>query len=397
MMTKSKLKELRDEAETVVAKAQAIAAKTQLEGREFTTDERREFDNSMAKSRSLLEQIKEGRRDLEVFDAAKSLASEIGSPEGEGGQAKGRGYLALGRKAVAGTVSGIAEKMTYDQAGGTKALLPSGAVVSTVPMLAESPIALGRRVLSLLDAVPAITRAAHYSYLRQNGRTNNAAPVAIGATKPTTVLGLENIEAALEVVAHLSEPVHSYWLTDNTNLEQFIAAELLYGLQVALENQFLNGSGASPQLDGVLGASGIQVQAFATNLLTTTRQAITKAETAGHEPGLFVLAPGDWEALELARTDTAGQLELGGPVDRAARKVWGVPVAVSTALPAKTGALLDLSSVGISTDANGIEVKWSENVADDFTKNQTRARVEGRFQADVFQPLGVVKIATATA
>ncbi|QCQ93244.1 phage major capsid protein [Rhodococcus sp. SGAir0479] len=145
--------------------------------------------------------------------------------------------------------------------------------------------------------------------------------------------------------------MHSYWLTDNANLEQFVADELQYGLQVALESQFLSGSGASPQLDGILGVSGIQVQAYANNLLTTTRQAITKAETAGHEPGLFVLSPGDWESLELARTDTVGQLELGRPVDRTARKVWGVPVVVTTALPAKTGALLDLASVGISTDS----------------------------------------------
>lgn len=42
-------------------------------------------------------------------------------------------------------------------------------------------------------------------------------------------------------------------------------------------------------------------------------------------------------------------------------------------------------------------MKWSENVSDDIAKNQTRARVEGRFQADVFQPLGVVKSATAAA
>ncbi|WP_175420540.1 hypothetical protein [Rhodococcus sp. SGAir0479] len=51
--------------------------------------------------------------------------------------------------------------MTYEQPSGAKALLPAGAVVSTVPMLAESPIAQGRRALSLPDAIPAVTRAAN--------------------------------------------------------------------------------------------------------------------------------------------------------------------------------------------------------------------------------------------
>ncbi|MBM4653531.1 phage major capsid protein [Rhodococcus hoagii] len=392
-MSKARLKSLQESALAAAKEAREIAEKAQAERRDFTADEATRYKAAMTRGGELLEQVKAAKRDVEILDLTQQFADEIGPTSG----AKGRGYLALGRKAAAGMASKIAGQMTYDQPSGAKALLPAGAVVSTVPMLAESPIAQGRRALSLLDAIPAVTRAANYSYLRQNGRTNNAAPVAVGATKPTTLLGVENIEAALEVVAHLSEPVHSYWLTDNANLEQFIADELVYGLQLALESQFLNGSGESPQLNGILGVSGIQTQGFAADLLTTTRQAITKAETAGHEPGLFVLSPGDWEALELARTDTAGQLELGGPVDRAARKVWGVPVVVTTALPAKTGTLLDLESVGISTDANGVEVKWSENVADDFAKNQTRARVEGRFQADVFQPLGVVKIATATA
>ncbi|MEV0946995.1 hypothetical protein [Rhodococcus sp. NPDC049939] len=47
-----------------------------------------------------------------------------------------------------------------------------------------------------------------------------------------------------------------------------------------------------------------------------------------------------------------------------------------------------------STDQSGVQVQWSENESDDFSKNQIRARVEGRFQIDVFQPLGIVKIAT---
>ncbi|WP_028479757.1 hypothetical protein [Nocardia sp. CNY236] len=66
-------------------------------------------------------------------------------------------------------------------------------------------------------------------------------------------------------------------------------------------------------------------------------------------------------------------------------------------MPTTTGLLLDLSAVGLSTDGAGIDTSWSENVGDDFAKNQFRARVEGRFEVDVRQPLGIVKIATVSA
>ena len=47
--------------------------------------------------------------------------------------------------------------------------------------------------------------------------------------------------------------------------------------------------------------SGIQVQAYATSVLTTLRKGLTKLETAGYAAGAIVLHPTDWEGVELAR------------------------------------------------------------------------------------------------
>ncbi|WP_280215926.1 phage major capsid protein [Nocardia cyriacigeorgica] len=396
MMTKTKLGDLQKAALAATEAARTIAGPAEKAGRALTATEQRDYDAEMTKARELLAQIKQGKADLEVIDAAKGLAYDIGRPLADGERPAGGigAHLALTGAAVKGVARQIATRMAPADGTGRKALLPTGSTVTDVPMVAESPFALGRPALSLLDVLTLTQRLPKYTYLRQTARTNNAAPVAMGATKPTTVLGLTEVEAELHVVAHLSEPIPKYWLSDSAALEQFVADELLFGLRQALEAQVLNGDGLGENLTGFANVSGIQTQAFATDLLTTTRAAITKAETAGHEAGTFVLSPGDWEKLELARTDTAGQLELGGPVDRAARKLWGVPVTLSLGLPASTGLLLDLSAVGLSTDGDGIDTSWSENVSDDFAKNQLRARVEGRFEVDVYKPLGVVKIAT---
>ena len=67
---------------------------------------------------------------------------------------------------------------------------------------------------------------AEYAFLRQTARTNNAAVVAEGATKPTSVYSVTRVEQSLAVVAHLSEGIPRYWLLDTTSLETFKKASL---------------------------------------------------------------------------------------------------------------------------------------------------------------------------
>ncbi|TLF52020.1 HK97 family phage prohead protease [Nocardia cyriacigeorgica] len=397
LMYGNRIQTLTKERDAHLATAKSILDAADSDGRELTADEVQRVEHATAQAKALDEPIQHAQRDAEVYNTAKSLAAEIGEPLNGRDErpADGTGaHLALTGAAAKTLARRIATQMTPQDAKGRKALLPSGSTVTDVPMVAESPFALGRVALSVLDVLTVTAQSPKYSYLRQTLRTNNAAPVADGATKPTSVLGLIEVEAALHVIAHMSEPIPKYWLADAAGLERFVADELLYGLRQALEAQVLNGDGLGDNLTGIANVTGIQTQAFATDLLTTTRAAITKVEVQGHTPGTFVLSPADWEKLELARTDTAGQLELGGPIDRAARKLWGVPVTLSLGLPASTGLLLDLSAADISTDHAGIETIWQDSHADDFAKNQLRARVEGRFEVNVTNPLGVVKIAT---
>lgn len=336
---------------------------------------------------------------LEGMGGVRSMRPDHGSLDGgprySETKSVGRGYMDVSTKSFGALADRVAPGMCSDNAYGQKALLPAGSTAVSVTVRPE--IATTAKPMSeLLAALPVVTQSSPvFRYLRQTARTNNAAVVAAGAAKPTSVYGLTPIEGELQVIAHLSEAIDKYALADVGNLQRFVADELLYGLHRALEQQVLNGTGTG-QLTGLLQTGGIQTQAFATDLITTTRQAVTKIENIGHTAGTFVLSPADWETLELARTDTAGSLELGGPVDRAKRTLWGVPIAICNALPAKTALLLDPSAVAIDTDAK-VEVLWSDNVGDDFSKNQLRARCESRYHVSVYQPLGVVKLTTAAA
>lgn len=101
------------------------------------------------------------------------------------------------------------------------------------------------------------------------------AVVAEGAVKPTSVLSVTRVEQSLQVIAHLSEGIPRFWLLDSTALEDFVDAELRYGLGVALEAKVLS---------DINGTSGIQSQTYSTSMIQTVRRAITKIETRGLSP-----------------------------------------------------------------------------------------------------------------
>ena len=88
---------------------------------------------------------------------------------------------------------------------GMKALAPSGAAVVGQEMKPD-PVALGQPALSLLDVIPVLPHAqTEFAYMRQTVRTNNAAVVAEGAVKPTSVYTVNKVPNSLVVIAHLSE------------------------------------------------------------------------------------------------------------------------------------------------------------------------------------------------
>ena len=195
---------------------------------------------------------------------------------------------------------------------GTKALAPSGAAVVGQEFQAD-PVALGQVATGLLDLLPVLQHTtAEYAYLPQTTRTNNAAVVAEGATKPTSVYAVTRIEQSLAVVAHLSEGIPRYWLLDNVALEMFVENELTFGLQVAVEAKVLTDVNAT---------SGIQTQAYGTSVLTTLRKGLTNLETAGYAAGAIALHPSDWEGVELALSSINAIEHLSLPYDPASPSV----------------------------------------------------------------------------
>jgi HK97 family phage major capsid protein len=282
--------------------------------------------------------------------------------------------LAFGRKMAEGLVS-------------RKSLAASGAAVVAQGFLPD-PVALGRPATGLLDVLPTVSHGSpQYAYLAQSARSNQAAVVASGAVKPTSVYSVVRVENSLSVIAHISEGIDHFWLADNASLESFIANELNYGLRKAVEAKVLSDIDAT---------SGIVTQAFATSIPVTLRKALTALETAGYVASSIVLHPADFEVIELLLSTTNAVEHLSLPYNPAQRRLYGVPIATTIAQTAGTGHVIADRAVSVDVDHLGVQLTWSETSnADDFSRNLSRARLEGRYGTSVYLPGGVVKATLA--
>ncbi|AZS38187.1 hypothetical protein CVS47_02838 [Microbacterium lemovicicum] len=332
--------------------------------------------------------IKESRELNAAIDALGGPGSKA-----TGGLA-GPGFKASARASWAKAV-GDRLQTVMRTADGAKALV-SGSV--DVPSVAGQPVEIAGRPTSVLDLIqkpasPATGQGNAFQYLRQQTRTNNAAAVADGATKPTSVYTFGAVEDTFAVYAHMSEVLPLRYLTDFDGLTDILRDQLGAGLLEAIEADVIAGTGTGDSFTGVLNTSGIQSQAFATDLLTSMSNAKFKLISASQDPTAWVLNPTDAQKLELLRESgsTGAFLFRNGLKD--AEAFLGAPIVLSTQMTVGTGLLGDWRTVEllvreddhVDTDTSGVL----------FEKNQFRMRVEGRYGLKVGRPLSFVKTALA--
>jgi HK97 family phage major capsid protein len=282
-----------------------------------------------------------------------------------------------------------------------------------VPALSSTIPAAGEVLETILQVlIPTPTSNSSVEYLRETVRTHNAAPVAAGAVKPTSIYTLEEVDAPCEVIAHLSEPIKRQYLSDAANLRRYLDTVLKQGEQLALENQIVNGSGTTPELQGMLDVSGHVFLPWdgVSDAITMARRGITMLELLSLPvvDMVFCIDPTTWESIELiesANTFKMGSTNDGrAPIDRQRRLLWGVPVVPSIAVPEGTLLLFHKSAVELF-EREGVTIDWSENTisivdgspVSDFTRNLIRFRCEGRYCLAIYKPDGIVEILTAEA
>jgi len=168
-------------------------------------------------------------------------------------------------------------------------------------------------------------------------------------------------------------------------------------LEEELEDQMIAGDGLGENLTGLAATSGIQTQAWDTNMLTTLRKAKTKVRTVGRSIATgYALNPADVETLDLL-TDNEARYYFGGPGGTtqagvgANSPLWNLPVIESEAVPAGTGYVGDWRKC-ILWDREQSSILMSDSHANFFVQNLVAILAEMRAAFGVIQPSAFVSV-----
>ncbi|WP_417220512.1 phage major capsid protein [Arthrobacter sp.] len=434
----SKLKQLQEAARAAVKSAREIAEKADAEGRSLTDAEKADYDRDMVKSRDLLEQIKTAKADADILDQAKALADEIGGSAADDVEAQKGAEKSLRRVKNLGLEVVNSQQFKDAMSPFTDGRVPERAKFSTAPIRVKGLFVggdqasagafvtpeqsgiiemLGRRPLTIRDVISVRrTGADAIEYVRQVSHTNAAAPVAEatssaaptapegggalvlptgGGYKPEGSWAFERKTTNVKTIAEWV-PATKRALADAAQLEGLINDELRSDIAEAEENQILTGDGSGENLTGILSTSGVQTQAFDTDIFRSTRKALTKARTVGRVvPNAVALNPVDVETIDLARENgSTGKFLGAGPFALGPRTLWGVPVLETEGIAAGQALVGDFSKA-VLWDREQTSVSITDSHADFFIRNMVAILAEERIAFGVTRPSAFVKTAVA--
>ncbi len=239
--------------------------------------------------------------------------------------------------------------------------------------------------LDLFTRIP-VTEGKTVDFAELATITNNAGetPEATDSTTQSLVTGLKPASDATSLLRQATIWAIAHWIdvTRQTYMDAAMFAALIeefleYGVMEQLEDAVINGANTpTTNIVGIINTSGVQTQAYATDLLVTARKCLTKVRKYA-KPNAFLMHPETWETIELAK-DSEGRFYYAGPQNQGPAILWGRPVIESQAVPTtnfiladwKFGAIFDREQYNLySTDSDG----------DKFKKNVLTIMGEGFF------------------
>ena len=406
----------KDAMQKALLDARAICETAEAETRDFTAEERGKVAGFLEEAKRLKGELKAAEGDVALRAALAEFAGEGEAVQADPGRAAVKGTFGqrfiespeirdwLKRVAVDGR---IPEKAAITSpAVGFKTLITgaddesAGAFVQTDYTGIYEP--LGRYPTTVLDLVARrSTTSDLVEYVRQTTKVQQAAPTAeanvttyAGATgevsgeKPEGATAFEKVQEAVKTVA-VWIPATRRALSDASQIRGIIDQELRDDLFEELEDQILNGNGVGENFTGLVNTANVLTQAWDTDLLTTSRRAITTLQVTGlSRPTAWVIHPSDWESFELLQ-DGGDRYYWGGPLAQGQYRLWNVPVVLSQSVDEGTAILGDWRKA-ILWDREQANIQVSNSHEDFFIRNMVAILAEMRAAFGVIRPTGFV-------
>lgn len=282
--------------------------------------------------------------------------------------------------------------LTEDPASGGKLLVPQ-----YLPGILQK---LTRRLVVADLLASGTTDSNAIVYMVETLFTNAASTVAEGAAKPESALTFDQVSEAVSKIAHWL-PVTEELLEDVSAIRSYIDARLTLGVQLAEEDQLLNGNGTAPNLRGLMNRVGLAtaiardtpaLTPAETNADAFFRQITAIATNSFVYPDGIVINPANWGTVVVSK-DTTGNYLAGGPFQpQIPAMLWGLPVAPTPAIAAGTGLVGAFSTQAQVFRRGGLRVEASNSHQDYFIKNLVAIRAEERLALAVYRPAAFGKV-----
>jgi hypothetical protein len=408
---------LREQLKAALARAAEIAQAAKADSRDFTEDEVKEIADLKAKVTDLTAKV-------EAADAAQAAADEMAgkAAAGDGKPApvltgvkdrqeladlstfgeqyvKSEAYIAWRKSAGTGFGNGTPISIPTVKAGSLKAFVRGVRAGRRAVKADPDPLQVGLPTVDLttppqLTLLDLIDTSGHidgpsFEYLQITSVTRNAAIVPDEimpddtTVKPLSTLSTNLATAKVYTYAD-GYTVTNQMLADASGLATYMNANLGTNINAVVEDMILNGTGTDGEPFGIMHTTGVQAQAFDTDMVATIRKGITKLLKIKSPITGVAVSPEDDEAFDLMK-DAEGRYLGQGPWSSGPGTIWGRPRVVSDRIPQGTAVLGNWATVSLM-DREGLSVLAFNQHADYARRNLTYVRGELRAAQAIWKP-----------
>lgn len=404
-------RELTAKAKEGATLLRATGEKCQAENREMTPEERAPIDKISADCKALEARIESARGDEELAAHLDSLSAGLSTradaeARGLTRVAPSRRMLSLGEQFTQHDGYGFFRNRMHRSSSGWRSPMmelddprmhattitedPASGGSLLVPQYLPGIIPLLQRPVVVADLLAqGTTTTTAIIYMMEKTFTNAAASVLEGAAKPESALIFESITEVVRKIAHWL-PVTDEMLEDVAQIQSYINARLVLGVQLAEDVMLLNGDGVAPNLLGLTKRAGLSPAWVRTdpqnNADAILIQMMNIYQTAYIMPDGIVMNPVNWTGTVLMKT-TYGEYITAGPFSPIqSPMLWGLPVAITPAMAADSAFVGAFKSAAQIFRHGGIRVEASNSHQDYFIKNLVAIRAEERLALAVYRP-----------
>jgi HK97 family phage major capsid protein len=236
------------------------------------------------------------------------------------------------------------------------------------------------RRLFLRDLIPTIpVSSTPVEYPRQTVRTNAAAPVEEGTLKPESGYQWQLTDVPIRTIAHWVQASRQI-LSDAPQLSGLIDTELLYGLMLAEEAQFLTGSGVDQNIHGIIPQATAYAAPFAVTdetMIDRIGLAILQQDLTDLPADGVALHPSDWMRMRLIK-NADGEYILGDPGADVEPRIFGRPVVATQAMTVDKFLTGSFQLAATIYDREQSRIEASTEDRDNFVKNLVTVLAEER-------------------